>query len=136
LYFLYLYNNIMRLKNLVHLAFEQLFVMIYYFLVMIKFIYFKCFFNYAYLNICFRIPFKMISKETIFVYTTCAIVVLFTAVYLYYRNIYSYWKKLGVYHLEPTFFFGNAKERVLFKKSFHEFHRDMYFKFKGHRYAG
>lgn len=126
----------MRLKNLVHLAFEQLFVMIYYFLVMIKFIYFKCFFNYAYLNICFRIPFKMISKETIFVYTTCAIVVLFTAVYLYYRNIYSYWKKLGVYHLEPTFFFGNAKERVLFKKSFHEFHRDMYFKFKGHRYAG
>lgn len=97
---------------------------------------FKCYFNYVYFNICFRIPLKMISKETIFVYTTCAIVVLFTAVYLYYRNIYSYWKKLGVYHLEPTFFFGNAKERVLFKKSFHEFHRDMYFKFKGHRYAG
>lgn len=43
---------------------------------------------------------------------------------------------MGVFHIEPTFFFGNAKERVLFKKSFHEFHRDLYFKFKGHKYAG
>lgn len=43
---------------------------------------------------------------------------------------------MGVFHIEPVFFFGNSKERVLFRKSFHEFHRDMYFKFKGHRYAG
>lgn len=43
---------------------------------------------------------------------------------------------MGVYHIEPIFFFGNAKDRVLFKKSFHEFHRELYFKFKGHRYAG
>jgi len=43
---------------------------------------------------------------------------------------------MGVFHIQPEFFFGNAKDRVLFKKSFHEFHRDMYFKFKGHKYAG
>lgn len=78
----------------------------------------------------------MVWKGTIFMYATSAVIFLFTVVYLYYKNIYNYWKKKGVFHIEPVFFFGNAKERVLFKKSFHEFHRDMYFKFKGHRYAG
>ncbi|XP_050439348.1 cytochrome P450 6k1-like [Adelges cooleyi] len=78
----------------------------------------------------------MISIETILLSITTAIITLFVGIYLYYKNIYNYWKKIGVYHIEPEFFFGNAKERVMFKKSFHEFHRDMYFKFKGHRYAG
>lgn len=78
----------------------------------------------------------MISMNAILIYVTSTIVFLSIVVYLYYRNIYSFWRKMGVFHIEPAFFFGNAKDRVLFKKSFHEFHRDMYFKFKGHRYAG
>ncbi|VVC43814.1 Hypothetical protein CINCED_3A007845 [Cinara cedri] len=78
----------------------------------------------------------MISRDTIMVYVVSAIVFLSIVVYLYYRNIYSFWRKMGVFNIEPEFFFGNAKDRVLFRKSFHEFHRDIYFKFKGHRYAG
>lgn len=86
--------------------------------------------------ICFRTSFKMISKDSILLYMTSAVIILSTVVYLYYKSIYSFWRNMGVFHIEPAFFFGNAKDRVLFKKSFHEFHRDMYFKFKGHPYAG
>lgn len=74
--------------------------------------------------------------QTLLMWVSSTAIILFIAVYLYYKNIYTYWKKMGVFHIEPVFFFGNAKERVLFKKSFHEFHRELYFKFKGHRYAG
>ncbi|XP_050530773.1 cytochrome P450 6k1-like isoform X2 [Daktulosphaira vitifoliae] len=78
----------------------------------------------------------MIILSHTMMYITTVIFILLLSIYLYYKNIYNYWKKMGVYHIEPVFFFGNAKERVMFKKSFHEFHRDIYFKFKGHRYAG
>lgn len=74
--------------------------------------------------------------STFLCYVISAIICLFIAVYLYYKNVYSYWEKMGVFHIKPVFFFGNAKDRVLFRKSFHEFHREIYFKFKGHRYAG
>lgn len=69
-------------------------------------------------------------------YVISTIIFLAIVIYLYYKNIYGYWTNMGVFHIKPEFFFGNAKDRVLFKKSFHEFHRDMYFKFKGHKYAG
>jgi hypothetical protein len=49
---------------------------------------------------------------------------------------YDYWKKRGIHYKEPTIIFGNIKDRILFRKSFHEAQRDVYLSFKGHRFAG
>jgi cytochrome P450 family 6 len=61
---------------------------------------------------------------------------LLWAIYLYLTKTYDYWKKKGVHYEEPTIIFGNIKDRLLFRKSFHENQRDIYKSFKGHRFAG
>ncbi|KAK3908720.1 Cytochrome P450 9e2 [Frankliniella fusca] len=51
------------------------------------------------------------------------------------RN-FSHWRKLGVKHIPPEFFFGNIRKRVLFRVSFHELQKELYFSFAGERVAG
>lgn len=51
------------------------------------------------------------------------------------RN-FSHWRKLGVKHISPEFFFGNIRKRVLFRQSFHELQKELYFSFPGERVAG
>lgn len=50
----------------------------------------------------------------------------FTAVYLYVKYLYSYWKRLGVKYEEPTFPFGNFGPTILQKKSSGELVADIY----------
>ncbi|XP_066997652.1 cytochrome P450 9e2 isoform X2 [Anabrus simplex] len=57
-------------------------------------------------------------------------------IYWHYTKTFSYWKKKGVHYIEPTILFGNIKDRMLFRKSFHEFQLELYKKFHGYRYAG
>jgi len=61
---------------------------------------------------------------------------LLWALYWYLTMTYDYWKKKGIYYKEPTIIFGNIKDRLLFRKSFHENQRDVYMSFKGHKFAG
>jgi len=61
---------------------------------------------------------------------------LLWALYWYLTMTYDYWKKRGIHYKEPTIIFGNIKDRILFRKSFHEAQRDVYLSFKGHRFAG
>jgi cytochrome P450 family 6 len=61
---------------------------------------------------------------------------LLGGLYWYYTMIFNYWKKKGVHYMEPMIIFGNIKDRILFRKSFHEFVRDLYMTFDGHKCAG
>lgn len=45
------------------------------------------------------------------------LLISFTAAYLYVKHLYSYWKRLGVKYLEPTFPVGNFGPTILQKKS-------------------
>lgn len=56
--------------------------------------------------------------------------------YLYCTNTFGYWAMMGIHYLEPTIIFGNIKDRILFRISFHEFQRKLYREFEGHEYAG
>ncbi|XP_026678357.1 cytochrome P450 9e2-like, partial [Diaphorina citri] len=59
-----------------------------------------------------------------------------TFLYWHFTKTYDHWKKRGVVFEKPILLFGNLKERMLFRQSFHEYQRDAYFKFEGHPYAG
>jgi cytochrome P450 family 6 len=56
--------------------------------------------------------------------------------YWYGTKTFNYWKEKGIHYAEPTIFFGNIKDRVFLRTSFHEFQRDLYRRFDGHKYAG
>lgn len=49
-----------------------------------------------------------------------------TAAYLYIKHVYSYWKRMGVKYLEPTFPFGNFAPTILQKKTGGELVADIY----------
>lgn len=50
----------------------------------------------------------------------------FTAAYLYVKHLYSYWKRLGVKYVEPTFPFGNFGPTIFQKKTAGELVADVY----------
>lgn len=62
------------------------------------------------------------------------LVVIF--VYKYMTADYSYWKKLNVPYLEPTFPFGNIKNQVTNKKDIGTCFKDLYDQMPGERYFG
>lgn len=49
-----------------------------------------------------------------------------TAFYLYVKHLYSYWKRVGVKYLEPTFPFGNFGPTIFQKKTAGELVADIY----------
>lgn len=61
---------------------------------------------------------------------------LLWGLYWYCTMTFNYWKEKGIHYTEPIIIFGNIKDRVLFRISFHEFQRDLYRRFDGHKYAG
>lgn len=65
-----------------------------------------------------------------------ALPLLLWGLYWYFTKTYDYWKKMGIHYKEPTILFGNIKDRLLFRKSFHENQRDIHMSFKGHKFAG
>jgi hypothetical protein len=65
-----------------------------------------------------------------------ALPLLLGSLYWYLTMTFDYWKKAGIHYKEPTIIFGNIKDRLLFRKSFHETQRDVYMSFKGHKFAG
>ncbi|XP_039276813.1 cytochrome P450 6j1 [Nilaparvata lugens] len=56
--------------------------------------------------------------------------------YWHFTRTFNHWSKRGVIHEPPKIFFGNIKDRILLRKSFHEFQKEIYWKFKGHKFAG
>ncbi|XP_069683719.1 cytochrome P450 9e2-like [Periplaneta americana] len=56
--------------------------------------------------------------------------------YLYCTNTFGYWKQRGIHYLEPTIIFGNIKDRMLLRVSFHDFQKELYKSFEGHKYGG
>lgn len=59
-----------------------------------------------------------------------------TFLYWHFTKTFDHWKRKGVKFEKPIIIFGNIKDRMLFRKSFHEFQLEMYKKFKGLQYAG
>ncbi|RZF44024.1 hypothetical protein LSTR_LSTR007296 [Laodelphax striatellus] len=56
--------------------------------------------------------------------------------YWHFTRTFNHWSKRGVVHEPPKIFFGNIKDRILLRKSFHEFQKETYWKFKGVKVAG
>ncbi|BES96419.1 Cytochrome P450 [Nesidiocoris tenuis] len=56
--------------------------------------------------------------------------------YWWLLNRNKYWVKRNVITRPPLLFYGNLKDRVLFKTPFHIFYRQFYEDFKGHKYVG
>lgn len=70
-------------------------------------------------------------------FTWLAVLVsLGVVIYWHLTRTFSHWKNKGVFYLTPQILFGNLKERMLFRISFHEFQRNLYNKCEGHRVAG
>ncbi|PNF19766.1 Cytochrome P450 9e2 [Cryptotermes secundus] len=61
---------------------------------------------------------------------------LLWGLYWYCTMTFNYWKKKRIHYIEPVILFGNIKDRALFRTSFHEFQKELYRRFDGHKYAG
>uniref|UniRef100_A0A1B6CG14 Cytochrome P450 n=1 Tax=Clastoptera arizonana TaxID=38151 RepID=A0A1B6CG14_9HEMI len=57
-------------------------------------------------------------------------------IYWYLTKTFNHWKSRNVCYIEPVILFGNLKDRVLFRQSFHEFQLFIYNQFKGNKIAG
>lgn len=57
---------------------------------------------------------------------TALLFVGLTAAYFYVKYVYSYWKRMGVKYLSPTFPFGNFGPTILQKKTGGELVADIY----------
>ncbi|KAF4519270.1 hypothetical protein B566_EDAN002159 [Ephemera danica] len=66
------------------------------------------------------------------------IVTLFTSVllYLYLSWNFKHFKKMAVPYIQPAIFFGNFKDRMLFRKSLSEVNQELYQEFDGHPVCG
>ncbi|KAJ9581448.1 hypothetical protein L9F63_023380 [Diploptera punctata] len=63
-------------------------------------------------------------------------IILVSCVYLYYRNVFNFWKKKGVKYVEPVIPFGNSKELLMLRKSLAEFFKGFYDAFPNEPYMG
>jgi cytochrome P450 family 6 len=61
---------------------------------------------------------------------------LLTAVYVYFKISFSYWKKRKVPYIEPTLPFGNFRSRIFFRKPVGHVFADLYKKLDGEKYGG
>uniref|UniRef100_A0AAT9UTJ8 Cytochrome P450 6PZ30 n=1 Tax=Maconellicoccus hirsutus TaxID=177089 RepID=A0AAT9UTJ8_MACHI len=57
-------------------------------------------------------------------------------VYWYLKKSFSFFKKLGIPHLKPSFLFGNITDVILMRKSMAEEYADLYKKLGPHKFAG
>ncbi|KAJ6639105.1 Cytochrome P450 6k1 [Pseudolycoriella hygida] len=57
----------------------------------------------------------LLFSETIYD-ATALLLLAFTASYMYIKHLYSYWKRMGVKYLEPTFPFGNFGPTIFQQK--------------------
>ncbi|XP_071445857.1 probable cytochrome P450 6a14 [Hetaerina americana] len=56
--------------------------------------------------------------------------------YKYFTGTFGTWEKKGIPYATPLIFFGNIKDRMFFRLSFHEFYLEMYNKLKGYPVGG
>uniref|UniRef100_A0A1B6H802 Cytochrome P450 n=1 Tax=Homalodisca liturata TaxID=320908 RepID=A0A1B6H802_9HEMI len=57
-------------------------------------------------------------------------------VYYYMTVTFDFWKKKGIPFIQPTFFYGNLREQITFKKSLYYVLQDIYNKFPNERFCG
>lgn len=62
--------------------------------------------------------------------------ILICLVYIYFRNAYTYWQKMGVPQLDPSFPFGDMASVIFHKQNMGDKIKEIYDKMKGHRYVG
>ncbi|KAJ8982768.1 hypothetical protein NQ317_018180 [Molorchus minor] len=69
-----------------------------------------------------------------------AVIILLTTaillIYIYFRISYTYWKKLGVPQLNPSFPFGDMAAVIFRRQNMGDKIKEIYDKMKGHKYVG
>lgn len=63
-------------------------------------------------------------------------VIALTAIYVYFKVSFSYWKKLGVPTLNPTPPFGDIGAAIFTRKNVSQLITECYNKFDGHKFGG
>ncbi|XP_046391290.1 cytochrome P450 9e2-like [Ischnura elegans] len=80
--------------------------------------------------------FSHISLSAYFPHLAALLCIAIWLLYKYYTNNHDVWKNKGIPYLKPLIFFGNIKDRMLFRKSFHEFYLELYNKLRMHPVGG
>jgi cytochrome P450 family 6 len=73
---------------------------------------------------------------TLYLDVVTLVACLITAVYVYFRYKFSYWKKRNAPYVEPQFPFGNFKDVLFLRKTIGEQFRDLYRELDGEKFGG
>ncbi|XP_076641351.1 putative cytochrome P450 6a20 isoform X2 [Halictus rubicundus] len=66
-----------------------------------------------------------------------AAIFIITGLYIYYKlSVFTFWRKTGVYNMEPTFLVGNMMPLLTGKISYGEFFKNVYERNRKHRLVG
>jgi len=74
--------------------------------------------------------------ETLFFYVGVLAACALAVVYVYFKKLFTYWKKRNIPYVQPIFPFGNFADALFLRKTIGQVHQSIYKKLEGNKYGG